>query len=101
MAGYLPRESESSLLSKNILASVWTSKLIARSLGSRNENEAREWFRTHPEVHVHFYQMECELKAKIEELQQRAYNGLTDIVVRERGDTAGFIYNDVNYKKEH
>jgi len=93
MAAYLPKESENSLLNKSVLRAVWTNKVVVNAIGVGNENEAREWFRLHPEIHQEFYNMECELVTKITELQERAYNGLREIVVKERGASAGFDPN--------
>jgi hypothetical protein len=98
MIGYLPKEAEDSLLNKTVLRAVWTNKVVVNAIGVNNENEAREWFRLHPHVHQEFVMMEQELHLKITELQQRAYNGLRSIVVKERGEITGFDYNsNINY----
>ena len=103
MVGYLPKEVEDSKLNKSVLRAVWTNKVIVGALGVKNENEAREWFRLHPEVYQHFYLMECELQDKITELQERAYNGLREMVVKERGSGQSFEQTELNYniKQEH
>lgn len=90
-SGYLPKESEFSDLNKSIMRTVWSNKLIVSALGLRNENEAREWFRLHPDVHHQFESMNQELQVKINELQERAKNGLQEIVVRERRQFLNYV----------
>ncbi len=82
--GYLPKEAENSIIGKSILRTLWSNKVIVNSLGLRNENEAREWFRNNPHVHEAFENMNKELELKILELQKRATCGLQNIVAQER-----------------
>jgi hypothetical protein len=65
-------------------------------LGLRNENEAREWFRSHPDTHVEFELMNQELQQKINELQERAKIGLQNIVVKERQDYISFLNKNID-----
>jgi broad specificity phosphatase PhoE len=65
----------------------------------RNENEAREWFRAHPHVHLEFEKMNYEMVEKMRELQQRARNGLQQIVVQER-DSVLFNVNKKRVKMD-
>jgi hypothetical protein len=84
MTAYLPKESILSPLSKSVMRDLWNNKIIAGALGLKNELEAREWFRDHPQVHSEFEAMNWELKHKIAELQNRAIVGLQAVVVHER-----------------
>ena len=79
----LPKEMETHL-PKSILRTLWSNKVIVEGLGLRNELEAREWFRLHPEVHYEFELMNNELQLKILELQNKAKRGLQELVVQER-----------------
>jgi hypothetical protein len=69
MTGYLPKESPNTQLNKTILRTLWNNKLISKTLGVKNENEAREWFRNHQEVHEKFEEWDRELEKKMKELQ--------------------------------
>jgi hypothetical protein len=68
-SGFLPKENDDSILSKSILRTIWSNKLVVSAYGLRNENETREWFRVHPDIHLQFELMNQELQQKIEELQ--------------------------------
>jgi hypothetical protein len=41
MTGYLPKESPNTNINKTILRTLWNNKLVVKSLGVKNENEAR------------------------------------------------------------
>lgn len=94
----LPKE-RASYLNKTVLRAVWTNKIMQQALGVQNEHEAREWFRLHPDVHVHFETMNFELHQKISELQDKAIAGLQEIVVKERTMSSTWDI-DVDVKKE-
>jgi hypothetical protein len=72
MKGYLPKESPNTKLNKTILRTIWNNKLISKSLGVKNENKAREWFREHEEYHQKFETWNKELEKKMKELQTKA-----------------------------
>ncbi len=72
MTGYLPKESPHSNLNKTILRTLWNNKLVVKSLGVKNENQAREWFRDNHEVHKKFEEWNKELEKKMKDLQRKA-----------------------------
>lgn len=88
--GYLPKDEPTSRLPKTVMRAVWNNTTIVNALGLRNEDDARQWFATHSDVHIHFRRMNTELERYIEELQARAVAGLQHIVVQERRQTPGF-----------
>ena len=77
MTGYLPKESPNTKLNKTILRTLWNNKLISKSLGLKNENEAREWFGNKREVHTKFEEWNKELQRKIKEIQNKASDYLS------------------------
>ena len=77
MTGYLPKESPNTKLNKTILRTLWNNKLISKSLGLKNENEARGWFKNHQEVHTKFEEWNKKLEKKIKELQHKASDYLS------------------------
>lgn len=79
MPGYLPKESPNTRLNKTILRTLWNNTLISKSLGIKNEDEAREWFRNHQEAHERFEEWNRELEKKIKELQSKASEYLSSL----------------------
>lgn len=51
--------------------------MISKSLGVKNEDQAREWFKNHQVVHEKFEIWNKELEKKIKELQNKADNYLS------------------------
>ena len=72
MPGYLPKESPNSKLNKTILRTLWNNTLVSKSLGVKNEDEAREWFDKNKDAHQKFEEWNKELEKKIKELQRKA-----------------------------
>ena len=72
MAGYLPKETPNSMLNKTILRTLWNNTLVSRSLGVKNEDEARKWFNNNKDAHKKFEEWNKELEKKIKELQRKA-----------------------------
>ena len=68
-----------------VLRAVWTNKLIVGALGLQNELEAREWFRINPHMHDAFDELNHQLQAKINEIQNVAYRGLIQARSGEQG----------------
>ena len=77
MTSYLPKESPNTKLNKTILRTLWNNKLVSKSLGLKNENEAREWFGNNKEVHIKFEEWNKELQLRIKELQNKASDYLS------------------------
>ena len=77
MTGYLPKESPDTKLNKTILRTLWNNTLVSRSLGVKNEDEAREWFNNHKDAHLKFEDWNKELEKKIKELQRKAKDYLS------------------------
>lgn len=72
MTGYLPKESPNTKLNKTILRTLWNNKLISKSLGVKNENEAREWFGKNEYAHKKFETWNKDLDKTFKELQKKA-----------------------------
>lgn len=77
MKGYLPKESPNSNLNKTILRTLWNNKLVVKSLGVKNENQARDWFKNNQETHKKFEEWNKELEKKMKELQRKASDYLS------------------------
>lgn len=81
----LPKESPNTKINKTILRTLWNNKIVVKSLGVKNENEAREWFTYNQEVHKKFEEWNKELEKKIKELQNNASDYLNSFK-ETRGD---------------
>lgn len=77
MSNYLPKESPHSNLNKTILRTLWNNKLVVKSLGFKNEEQARDWFKNNPDSHKRFEEWNKELEKKIKELQRKASDYLS------------------------
>ncbi len=77
MNSYLPKDSPHSNLNKTILRTLWNNKLVVKSLGVKNENQAREWFKNNQNAHKMFEEWNKELEKKMKELQRKAGDYLT------------------------
>lgn len=54
------------------MRALWNNKLVVKSLGVKNENEAREWFKKTQEAHKNFEQWNKDMEKKMKSLQNKA-----------------------------
>lgn len=67
----LPKERTVSVLTKSIRAKIWSSAMVNKALGVKNDNEARVWFAAHPDIQEECEELNKELLIQIEAIIKR------------------------------